>query len=865
MSTRQSRLVALFLCLLLMPQAWGCGGDSLLIEMSYPSRGGFVPLSPRPTLGLALSGGGARGLAHIGVLKALEEAKIPIDYIAGTSMGAVVGGLYAAGYSPEKLEEIAKKVDWRDIFRDRPSRSQLFPTQKESSPPPLLQVSFSGWRPKIPQALTGGQKLTNLFTSLTLEANYRAHANFDLLPTPFRAVATDLISGREIVLGRGDLVLALRASIAIPLVFTPVQVGSLLLADGGLVDIVPVDVVKQMGADLVIAVDATAKLDPQEILENPWAIGTRSATIVFSHSGQKLLQASDLVIKPNLAGYTSLDYNQVKFLIRMGEEEAKAKIPQIRRLLSAKSTQEEKVYNLVEVKGGEGLADFPIRLETVVSAREIREGLAKLLSRGTFSQAKAILRRAPLGYSLSLQVKGNPICRGIKIIGNTIFAGEELRDRLRSKEGERFNYNWMREDIDSLEDLYRRKGYLLAQVEEAGFDATSGLLTYRIDEGRLYRVGLTGNRRTKKWVVLRYFPLKGGDVFNSSLAEKGMENAYATGLFDLVNIDVKRSPRGPILTVSVREKGSVKLGLGAKYDDEWGQDYFLRITDSNILGIGNEVSLRLRGGKSKEGGNLGFKADRIWKSYLTYRLQAYFKEERGRVFFAGREKGEFWVRRRGIFFSFGEGIGKLGTASLEGRMERVELRGISGYGYPTGELSLRTLSLRSIDDSVDRYPFPRNGRYHSLQFEFAPKWLGNEREYGKATFTVRSYKTWRRRHTIFSHIRLGVSDHSLPFAEEFRMGGRKSLWGYAENELRGSFLLETGLAYRFKLPKRLYLQAEFGLGNTWQGRDEVKLTSPLFGGGLGIALSTPLGPIEFDYGWHWKGKGMLYFSAGYDF
>jgi len=860
----KSKIFALFLFLLPVAQVWGSGGDSLLIEMSYPGRRGSVPPSPRPTLGLALSGGGARGLAHIGVLKALEEAKIPIDYIAGTSMGAVVGGLYAAGYSPEKLEEIAKRVDWRGIFRDRPSRSQLFPTQRESYPPPLLQVSFSGWRPQIPQALTGGQKLTNLFTSLALEANYRAHANFDLLPIPFRAVATDLISGREIVLGRGDLALALRASIAIPLVFTPVQAGSLLLADGGLVDIIPVDVVRRMGAELVVAVDATAKLDPQEILENPWEIGTRSATIVFSHTGQKLLQASDLVIKPNLATYTSLDYKQVDFLIKMGEEAAKAKVPQIKRLLSSRSTQEEKLYSLVEVKKGKGLGGFSIKSGTVTSAREVRNGLAKLLSQGTFSQAKAILKRDPPGYSLSLQVKENPICRRIEITGNTIFAGEELKDHLSSREGERFNYNWMREDIDSLEELYRRRGYNLAQVEEATFDTTTGGLTYRIAEGRLAEVRLTGNRRTKRWVVLRYFPLKRGDLFNSFLAEKGLENAYATGLFDLVNLDVKRSPRGPILTISVREKGSVKLGLGVKYDNEWGQDYLFQITDSNILGIGNEVSLRLREGR-REGGSLGFRADRIWRSYLTYRLQAYFRGERGRVFFAGRETGEFQVRRGGIFFSLGEGIGKLGTASLEGRVERVELRGISGEGYSTGVFSLRTISLRSIDDSVDRYPFPRRGRYHSLRFEFAPKWLGNKGEYGKATFTVRSYKTWKRRHTFYFHLRLGVTDHSLPFAEEFEMGGRKSLWGYEEDELRGNFLLEAGLAYRFKLFQRLYLQARFGLGNTWQGRDEVKLTSPLFGGGLGLALSTPLGPIEFDYGWHWKGRGMLYFSAGYGF
>lgn len=863
----KSRLLALPFYFLLVSLAWGSEVDSLLIEMNYSSGRVKVPIPPSPKVGLALSGGGARGLAHIGVLKALEEAKVPIDYIAGTSMGAIVGGLYAAGYSSERLEEIALGVDWRDIFRDKPSRSQLLPTQKESSPSSLLQVSFSGWRPKIPQALTGGQKLNSLLTSLTLEANYRAHSDFDRLLIPFRAVATDLISGREIVLRKGDLALALRASMAIPLIFTPVQAGSLLLADGGLVDIVPVDVVKGMGADLVIAVDVTAKLDPREMLEDPLAIGIRSATIVFRQASQRFLEASDLVIKPNLEGYTSLDYNQVEFMIKMGEEAAKAQIPRIRKLLSAKDTREKKSYDSIEVKGEgkEALGAFSIRPGTQVSAQEIRESLAKVLTLGTFSQARAILKRDPPGYSLFLQIKVNPICKGIRILGNTIFDEEELKGHLRSRREEVFNYNWMTEDLDSLECIYRRRGYLLARVEEAIFDSTSDLLTYRIDEGRLYKILLTGNRRTKKWVVLRYFPLKAGDVFNSSLAQEGIENAYATGLFDLVNIDVKRSLQGPILTVSVKEKGSVKLSLGARYDNLWGQDCFLQITDSNVLGIGNEVSLRLRKGKSREGCNLGFKADRIWRSYLTYRLQAFLKKVKERTFSEGRRIGEFWVKRKGIFFSFGEGIGRLGTASLEGRVERIETDGISGSGHLPRSLSLRTLSLRSIDDSVDRYPFPRNGRYHLLHFEFAPKWLGSEREYGKATFSVRSYKTWRRKHTISSHIRLGVSDHSLPFEEEFRMGGRKSIWGYQEDELRGNFLFESGLAYRFKLPKGLYLKAVIGLGNTWPERDAVKLTSPLLGGGFGIALSTPLGPIELDYGWHRQGKGILYFSAGYDY
>ncbi|HLG93755.1 MAG TPA: patatin-like phospholipase family protein, partial [candidate division Zixibacteria bacterium] len=184
-------------------------------------RDALAPHGGRPKIGLALSGGGARGFAQIGVLQALEELGVRPDVIAGTSIGGVVGGLYACGYSPQELKQIVMRIDWGELFRDRPRRSTLFSTQKEGNESHFLSIRFEGLKPDIPLAVTTGQKVSNLFTDLTAAANLKAGFNFDRLPVPFRTLSVDLLSGDTVVFSSGDLAEALRATLGAPLAFVP--------------------------------------------------------------------------------------------------------------------------------------------------------------------------------------------------------------------------------------------------------------------------------------------------------------------------------------------------------------------------------------------------------------------------------------------------------------------------------------------------------------------------------------------------------------------------------------------------------------------------------------------------------------------
>jgi NTE family protein len=292
---------------------------------SAPDRAGEAP--HRPRIGLVLSGGGARGTAHIGVLKVLEQMRVPVDAIAGTSMGAVVGGLYASGLSARDIEKIMTSINWQDAFRDRPPRADLDLRRKEEEDNFLVKfpLYLQGGRVVLPKGLIQGQKLTETLRRLTLPV--ARVSNFDDLPTPFRAVATDLETGESVVMGSGDLTSAMRASVSAPGVFAPVEREGRLLVDGGIADNVPVDVARAMGVDLLIVVDVGSALLPRKELTSAPAISNQMISILIQHNGQAQLATltpKDVLIRPALGNTSSFDFGNVARVIAVGETAARA-------------------------------------------------------------------------------------------------------------------------------------------------------------------------------------------------------------------------------------------------------------------------------------------------------------------------------------------------------------------------------------------------------------------------------------------------------------------------------------------------------------------------------------------------------------
>jgi len=281
----------------------------------------------RPRIGLALSGGGARGCAHVGVLKVLEEMRIPVDYIAGTSMGAIVGGLYASGLSAAEVEEILSTMDWETIAEDeQPRRDRVYRRKEDDQRYVMnLEIGLDGF--VFPRGLRSGQRFTfelHRHTWPVVEIR-----DFSELPVPFTAVAVDLETGERVLLDRGSLPLAMRASMSIPGVFTPVELDGRLLVDGGIVANLPIDVVRDMGADVVIAVNIGDRLVGRDELGSMLAVTSQAMTISSSQSVQALLPTADLVLTPQVSGRGALDFSDVEGIIGDGEIEVRGHADQL--------------------------------------------------------------------------------------------------------------------------------------------------------------------------------------------------------------------------------------------------------------------------------------------------------------------------------------------------------------------------------------------------------------------------------------------------------------------------------------------------------------------------------------------------------
>lgn len=287
-----------------------------------------APQAKRPKVCLVLSGGGARGLAHIGVLKVLDDLRVPIDCIAATSMGAIVGGLAATGMTPIEMQERLAKVEWASLFSDSPPRRDLDIRKKDEdarySVP--LEFGFSDGAIHLAKGAIAGGNLELYLHELTRRAD--SLSSFDRLPTPFRAVATDMVTGEKHVFDSGPLYVALRASMSVPGLFTPMEVDGHIFGDGGLVDNLPVDIVRRMGADAIIAVNIGTPLMTAEQLQSIVGLTAQSLNILTQQNVRAsiglLRQGPHVLISPNLGTLTFADFSSGTKLVELGEAAARA-------------------------------------------------------------------------------------------------------------------------------------------------------------------------------------------------------------------------------------------------------------------------------------------------------------------------------------------------------------------------------------------------------------------------------------------------------------------------------------------------------------------------------------------------------------
>src|SRR5690349_1082223 len=282
----------------------------------------------RPKIGVALEGGGAMGLAHIGVLKWFEEHHIPVDYVAGTSMGGLVGGFYATGMTPEEMQKLIEGLDWRKILGDRTPYEDLSYRRKEDQrayPNSLIFGLKHGL--SAPEGLIAGHQIGLVIDRVTLP--YYDVSSFNDLPVPFRCVASDLVNGQSHVFQDGPLPVALRSTMSIPGAFSPVREGNAVYVDGGLLNNLPTDVVKQMGAEIVIAVHLEPALVESKDVRSVFSVLNHSVSAMIKENELHSLESADSIITVPLGEFTTVDYAKSGPIMQRGYEAAKAKAPML--------------------------------------------------------------------------------------------------------------------------------------------------------------------------------------------------------------------------------------------------------------------------------------------------------------------------------------------------------------------------------------------------------------------------------------------------------------------------------------------------------------------------------------------------------
>ncbi|MBN2288740.1 MAG: patatin-like phospholipase family protein [Candidatus Glassbacteria bacterium] len=406
---RRKRKIALGVMALMVI---GCAEKILAAGESFPRR---------PKIGLVLSGGGARGLAHIGVLKVLEEAGIEVDYIAGTSMGGIIGGLYAIGYDAARIEEIALGQDWNELLTDKIPRTSMSIIEKKEEGRYVGALPIRKGKIELPGGLVAGQKISILLSRLTLQVH---HADdFRAFPIPFLCIATDLETGGAVVLDKGFLPDALRASMSIPSVFTPVQIDGRLLVDGGLVRNLPASDVRKMGADIVIGVDVGTPLYSKKELGSLVKVLEQSVNFRGAASTEEQQKLCDILIKPDLTGYSSTSFNSGDSLITKGERYARRMLPELQALADSLKKYPEKtdspkplkpvssfylaeleIEGLQKVSRRLLLGNLQLKVPSVVTADELEQAIDRAYGTHFFERITYRVEPSPQGTRLVLRV-----------------------------------------------------------------------------------------------------------------------------------------------------------------------------------------------------------------------------------------------------------------------------------------------------------------------------------------------------------------------------------------------------------------------------------------------------------------------------
>jgi NTE family protein len=833
-----------------------------------------------PKIGLALSGGGARSVSQLGLLHAIQEEDLPIDCIVGTSMGSIIGGLYSAGYSLDELDSIFQNTKWEDFYTSQQSsRNELFIDQKITEDRAIISFRMDGLKPLLPTSVSSGQRAENFLNLLALNAPIQAEDNYDNYKIKFRAISSDLVSGREVIINKGSLGLAMQASSSVILLLPPVKRDSMLLVDGGLVANIPSQETRDLGADIVIAFNSSSPLYQENQLQYPWLIADQLVSIPMKKLNEQQLEESDFVIQPKLEGRINSDFSNLPDIIKIGYDASRPVVIKVKKefenQFKSALNGEEIFYKHLS------LSENPSKFEKTlynsffmkdsVSNKELLYNLYYIFKEGSFKDISInIIEQFGKSY-FTINDIYNPLVSNIKIKGVTAFNNSDMFIKLDSLIGEPYNPRKTFNAVIGILHYYKSRGYSLARINNISFDEKTHTLFIKISEGLISKISVEGNNKTKERIITREFPLNKNSYFKYALAEKGLTNLRSTNLFDQINLEAIPSDSTNEVKINLIEKASGIIRFGMRIDNENYAQVSFDIRDENFNGTGTELGTTFSGGERNRSYSFEQKANRVFDSYLTYKVRAYYEFNNVNVYkddsvtayntFSRSKAAEYRQYFYGGTFGIGAQVEKLGNLFVEARYERNEIENIQNYNFPSSFVDISSLRFSLYVDSQNEYPYPTKGMLINAFYETAQIALGGDVGYTKLFIDYKTFFGFTDNHVWSFRGVLGIADNTLPLSQQFSLGGQNSFYGMRDYEYRGRQIFAVSFEHSYKLPFKLffdtYAKLRYDLGSVWLQQEQIKFADLKHGVGASLSFKTPIGPADFSVGKSFYFKNTL--------
>jgi len=818
----------------------------------------------KPTIGFCLSGGGARGLVQIGVFKAFEEEKIYADYVAGTSIGSLMGGYYVSDYPIAYLDNFVKnnKNNLSGFFFPDKRGNRYYYFQKELVDKYIVSFRFNTKGLQKFRGISYGQNLIDLLLKFTIQQNLAAKKDFNNLPRKFRIVGTDLINGRKKVFKRGFLFDAIASSVSVPSLLFPYKIGNSLYVDGGILDNIPVDVLLEFKPDIIITVDNSSPLRTEDRINTFFDIFDQITTITSLSINKKHLEMSDVIIKPSIDSFFSTDFMKAEALIDSGYTAAKRKIDKIKNLILDKIEIEDKNFFIQHIT-----YDHPIIKEFLydyhvpgyVNTKKLYYKLLLLFETGYFDDIYAKISRDTLYFISKNAVEIDSI-----IIENDLFLHDKIRERLRKLINNKiyyFSFNSIKALIRDINFFLFENGYNFSYVKDYVKDR--GNIIIILQNYKIKDINLSGLKLIKDNLIYKKLSFKKDDIINYKDISKSINNIYSTNHFNRITYRIEEIDSNFVnLYLNFEEKPMGVINFGYQYNHlEKALGYFQIGYDVTPI-LNNSIYLTTIFG-NRNLISLSIQNDEMFSSDLGFQIKGTYENKKGLF------KNHFYrqeSRRYSISFT-GNYLKKIGFSLFS-----FNYRSIYNYkdiSLPFKKENFSYFEFANFFDTRNHLIYPEKGIYIKWLFRFSDNYFFQNKNFYQFEF-INQFNLKIDENIVYElYYTSGYSKHEIPYDLKFAINEDVNfpLYDLDEFKTNGKFIISNKLRLTLNnyssdiLRKNLYLLLGYSVYSPIDNFKEIfiKKRNKKFVFFISLIQTTFLGDIKFTYGFNSKRKNIKFF------